>query len=262
MSHSLHILGRASLCLALMLWADAAAAMDGSTLSVSGDPIASAEPAPTYYEALLSSTPEAAYASTEPGLPTSLAIFDSSASLRYTRSGTRSWTLELRGLSRPHERVDAVYQMIAVLPLPVWGDGSEAFRTRSLGIRPREGTESSSVPLIYGGEKIVLKRNITLEKALLPGIVGADFGKLPSLAGTGYDYTLWDTIVRHDAGFGDIVHVFADVPYLADPAVSPPDGADERLKAYILTWIPGMDPSQPIFSIRIDVEDPLPIDQN
>lgn len=259
-------------CLALCVPPLIASAIDGSNMSMSMESTAMesggmqesmestpAIEAPSYYESLLSVEGAAALESTEPGLPETLSIHDSAGSVSYApgkRSG--AWKLRLRDLDRPHERVDAVYQMIAVLPLPFDDQGEARFETRSIGIGIREGTAESSVPLIYGGEKIVLKRNVTLEKTLLPGLIGADSepDKLPSLAGTGYDYTLWDTIVRYDPNHGDTLQVLADVPYSADDDVAAPDARDERLKAYVLTWIPGMDPRYPVFTIRIDVEDP------
>ena len=111
--------------------------------------------------------------------------------------------------------------------------------------------------MIYGGEKIALKRNLALEKMLLPGIVGNSNDKLPPLQGTGYDYTLWDTIVSYDPEYGSTIQVFADVAYSTEADVPAPDAADERLKAYVLTWIPGMDPTQAIYTVRMDVQDPL-----
>ena len=253
-------------CCGLCCWLAAVqvSALDGSTISMgtnSAGPSASAESAtaePTYYESLLAATGPEDFESTEPGLASRLALHDSSATASYVSGpGKDSWTLKLRGLDRPHERVDAVYQMIAVLPLPVGADREPAFQTQKIGISVREGSERSSVPLIYGGEKIVLKRNVALEKSLLPGLIGEAYegDKLPSLEGTGYDYTLWDTIVRHDASHGDTLQVLADVRYSTIGPVAPPDAGDERLKAYVLTWIPGMDPRHPIFAIRIDVVD-------
>ena len=97
---------------------------------------------------------------------------------------------------------------------------------------------------------------LTLEKTLLPGLVGSSGSddKLPSLDGTGYAYTLWDTIISYDPSFGDTVEVFADVSYTTDEDVAGPDGDDERLKAYIITWIPGADPGLDPFAIRIDIQ--------
>ena len=116
--------------------------------------------------------------------------------------------------------------------------------------------ESSSIPLTYSGEAVTLKRNIFLERTLLPHLIGASSGRLPDLTGTGYDYTLWDTIVRYDASYGDSVEVLADLRYSTDLGVAAPDAADPRLGAYIITWIPAFNAtSVPPYAIRIDVVD-------
>ncbi len=221
--------------------------------------------AESYYEQLLTVGSAEALASTEPGLPTTLFLSDSGATASYARrerGPLSNWTLEIRGLQRRHERVDAVYQMIAVLPLPVDDRGADAFEAKSLGIYPRRGTGQASAPLIYGGERVVLKRNVALERSLLPGLVGySSIGdKLPSLQGTGYEYTLWDTIIRYDPNHGDTVQVIADVAYSTSSDVSPPDPADARLKAYVITWIPGMDPRNALFTVRIDIVGPPAIE--
>jgi hypothetical protein len=237
-----------------------ATAESTSTMTASAaGPEATADPyEPSYYQQLLTVGSAQVLESTEPGLPTTLFVSDSTGTATYTSKETRSgakWKLKIRGFERPHEQVDAVYQMIAVLPLPVDGSGVDAFAATRLGIHPREGTDQSSKPLIYSGERLVLKRNVALERSLLPGLVGYSSidDKLPSLQGTGYEYTLWDTIVRYDPSYGDTVQVIADVAYSTNSDVSPPDAADERLKAYVITWIPGMDPRYPLFTVRIDI---------
>lgn len=232
----------------LTLFASPAAAMDGLSMAQ-----------PTYYEDVLGSQSPEALASAKPGLPTSLYIDESSASVTYEsvpRDDSVDWTIRVRDLTRNHERIDTFYLMIAVLPMPVDKNGLPAFKTESLGIVPREGSEQASVPLIYGGEKVLLKRSVTMEKALLPGLVGSGPDMLPSLAGTGYAYTLWQTIIRYDSSYGDTVQVFADVPYSTDVDVAPPDAADERFKAYVITWIPMLDASLPPFAIRMDIGPP------
>ena len=173
-----------------------------------------------------------------------------------TRKGSLDWTLKVRGLLRSHERIDVVYQMIAVLPVPVDAEGRPAFEPLQWSITPREGSEGASVPLIYSGEKVLLKRNVALEHSLLPNLVGSGPDKLPSLAGTGYEYSLWDTIIRYDPSYGDTVQVLADFRYSTDARVAAPDARDDRLKAYVVTWIPTLDPSIPPFAIRMDVRDP------
>ena len=217
---------------------------------------------PTYYEEVVQSASPDQLNSNSSQLPTSLHFSDSSATVQYisvqTEADRIDWTLKIRGLTRNHERVDAVYQIIAVLPLPQGADGKDAFQATQWGIAPREGPEGAGVPFIYGGEKVLLKRNVALERMLLPNLVGpsGSADKLPSLAGTGYEYTLWDAIIRYDSGFGDTVQVFADLQYATDAGVSSPNAADEDLKAYVLTWIPGLDASIAPFTIRMDIQDP------
>jgi hypothetical protein len=235
--------------LALGLPAAPADAADGAGFS-----------APTYYEeALAAAGPEALDSKTS-GLPSAVQISDSSATVEYVSSraekGRLDWTLKVRGLLRSHERIDVVYQMIAVLPVPVDVEGRPAFEPLQWSIAPREGSEGASVPLIYSGEKVLLKRNVALEGILLPSLVGSGPDKLPSLAGTGYEYSLWDTIIRYDPSYGDTVQVLADFRYRTDARVAPPDARDDRLKAYVVTWIPTLDPSVPPFAIRMDVRDP------
>ena len=217
----------------------------------------------TYYQAVVGEAGLEEFLASEPGLPTSLYIIDSDATVTYVVSQPGAnefqqlqWLLKVRGLTRPHEQVDTVYQMIAVLPLPIDASGRAAFTPEGWGIQPREGVEGASVPLIYGGEKVVLKRNVTLEKTLLPNLVGEDLDKLPSLSGTGYAYTLWDAIVRYDPSFGDTVTVLADFRYRTDGSVAPPDPSDDRIKAYVVTWIPDLDASVPPYTVRMDVLDP------
>ncbi len=214
----------------------------------------------TYYQDVVGTAAPSELESTSPGLPTSLQVSDSTATLQYastaTEDGDLEWTVRVRGLLRNHERVDAVYHMIAVLPVPVDADGRDAFKPLQWGITPREGAPGASVPLIYAGEKLVLKRSRALERTLLPRLVGPDSGQLPSLDGTGYRYGLWDAIIRYDPGYGDSVQVFTDFRYITGPGVAAPDGRDERLKAYVVTWIPALDPSVAPFAVRMDVRDP------
>jgi hypothetical protein len=239
-----------------------------AALAVSGLPLAPARAVdgigfsapPTYYEAAIAPDAAEALGSTASGLPAALHVSDSAATVEYASIATGKdglrWTASIRGLLRNHERVDAVYQMIVVLPLPVDAEGRPAFDPLQWAIAPREGVAGASVPLIYSGEKVRLKRNVALELSLLPNLVGEGSDKLPSLAGTGYAYSLWDTIIRYDPEYGDTVQLFADFRYSTDVGVPPPDARDERLKAYVVTWIPALDPRIPPFAIRIDVRDP------
>jgi hypothetical protein len=217
---------------------------------------------PTYYEEVAATIPPDLFNSTSPGLPTALAVTESTATAAYSLQtedmNQKAWTIFLRSLYRKHERIEAVYQMVLILPMPKQGDGRDAFQTVEFGLTPREGGETASVPLIYGGEKVVLKRNRALERTLLPGLIDAagTAGKLSSLEGTGYGYAVWDTIVRYDPGYGDTVQLFLDVQYTTAPDVVAPSAADERFKAYVLTWIPSLDPSVAPFALQMDVVDP------
>jgi hypothetical protein len=214
----------------------------------------------TYYEGVVGPSAPSALESPAAGTPAALHVSDSIATVEYASApaadGRLEWTAKVRGLARSHERIDAVYHVMAIVPLPVDGQGRIIARPIHWGLGPREGTPEASVPLIYAGEKVVLKRSHSLERTLLPQIVGSGSEKLPSLAGTGYGYSVWDTIVRYDPGYGDEFQLFADLQYTTEASVSPPDAADERLKAYVVTWIPSLDPSIAPFAIRLDVRTP------
>jgi hypothetical protein len=184
---------------------------------------------------------------------------DTSATLRYEVTSTApdqvEWQVALENFARPHERVDAVYDLVLVLPLPADANGKKAFRALQRRIELQEGVPGASVALVYAGEPISLKRNVALEKSLLPGLVGDGSGQLPSLDGTGYAYTVWDTIVAYDAAYGDVVQAHASFGYTTDESVLPPDASDERLKGYLITWIPSLGSEVPPFALRIDVSD-------
>lgn len=241
-----NVFRNALLAAAILAASPSARAVDGNI----------AEPDPTYYETTTSSS------FTGTGLPSTLHIVDSTATAAYALGAstreTLEWTLDVRGFLRRHERVDAVYQIVVVLPLPSDSAGGDAFDLLAWGLTPQEGTPGSSVPLVYGGEKVILKRNVTLEETLLPNLIdpSGSEGKLPDLSGTGYKYTLWDAIVRYDAGHGDTVQAFATLRYTTDAAAAPPDAGDDRLQAYVIVWIPTLDPSVAPFTIRMDVVEP------
>ena len=110
------------------------------------------------------------------------------------------------------------------------------------------------MPLIYGGEKIVLKRNIGLEKMLLPGLVGPR--GLPDIAGSGFRWTAWDTIVRRDPAYSDTVQARGRLAYSTPLGTSSPDPADPRMAAYLLTWIPSLPADVPPYAVRIGVQSP------
>lgn len=179
------------------------------------------------------------------GLPTSLYVVDAQGGVAYRNLGNGAWQLELTMVRRPHERVDAVYDLVLALPLPV-GSSSDAWR-----IAPKVGLSASSAPVLYGGEQVVLKRNVPLEKTWLPLLAGAP-GGLPDLSRTGYAWTLWDTIVRYDASAGVTLQAFATFDYTADPRVAAPDSENPDNAAYVITWIPTLE-AVPPFAIRLDV---------
>jgi hypothetical protein len=234
----------------LLLPASPAGAIDGDSLGFG---------ASTYYEGVVGGDSASSLESSDSGVPTRLSVSDSSATVAYSsvarQDGRLEWTASIRGFSRPTERVEAVYHVIAILPLPVDAQGRSLATPAYFGIVPREGTPQASVPLIYSGEKVVLKRSHALERTLLPSLIGSASGQLPSLAGTGYGYTFWDAIVRYDPAYGDTLQSFVDFQYTTDPGVAAPDAMDERLKAYVVTWIPALDPSVPPYAVRLDVVD-------
>jgi hypothetical protein len=230
-----------------MLPAAAASAIDGGTISGAG----------SYYQGVVGEESATDLESASAGTPTRLYVSDSTGTVAYssvaTADGRLKWTAQIRDFTRPHERVAAVYHVIAILPLPTDSDGRSLARPTYFGIVPREGAPGASVPLIYSGEKIVLKRSHALEKTLLPSLSGSAPGQLPSLAGTGYGYTFWDAIVRYDPAYGDSLQTFVDFQYTTAGGVAEPDARDERLKAYVVTWIPALDASVPPFAVRLDV---------
>lgn len=212
------------------------------------------EPSPTYYESVTGGTSVASLSSSDPTLPTSLAIDEATARTSYRAVASASgidWTLRIEGFDRKHEQVDAVYDMVLVAALPVDGNGADAFKATQRGFYVEEGAAGATVPMIYGGEKIVLKRNVAIEKTLLPQVSGPN--GLPDLAGTGYRWTAWDTIVQRDAGHESVVRASGQLAYSTAAGVAAPDPDDARMAAYLITWIPGLPPEIPPFSVRMDV---------
>jgi hypothetical protein len=217
----------------------------------------------TYYQQIVGSQPVSALESAAPGVPTALAIDNCTATVEYLPTaqpdGTVLWDVLVQGYQRNHERANAVYDMVFVLPLPVTPSGASAFTPVDTGIAPQVGTPTAPAPLIYGGEPIVLKRNVGLEKSLLPGLVGdPTHGKLPSLAGTGYGYTLWDTIVQYDADYGPTLQAWASFHYMTNTTVSGPVVTDSRMKAYLITWIPALNSNIPPYAVRMSLQNPAP----
>ena len=135
------------------------------------------------------------------------------------------------------------------LPLPV------GFRSSQWRIGVREGAARSSLPVVYAGEKLSLRRNAPLESSWLPLLVGAADG-LPDLSRTGYAWTLWDTIVRYDASAGPMVQGFGTLSYTAEASLAGPDPSDPQNAAYVITWVPTLDAAVPPFAIRLDVVEP------
>ena len=239
----------AAACLAWAGVAAPATAADGGSAAMG----------PTYYEQLVGTGDLAALESQAGGLPTTLHVVEAAGGVEYRvlseRAKGTTWQVSLEVAERNHERVDAVYDLVLALPLPASSDGIAAFETKQWDIKAREGLPGSSVALIYGGEKLTLKRNVALEKAWLPALQDSRDG-LPDLSGTGYMFTLWDTVLRYDPSYGDRVQGLASLTYETGADVLAPDPEDERNAGYVITWIPTLDPSIPPFTIRLDVRPP------
>ena len=201
----------------------------------------------SYYEQ--SADPESLAAATADGaasggLPSSLYVVDAEGGVRYRSLGNGAWEVSVEVASRPLERVDAVYDLVLALPLPV-GSTTHAWR-----IAPSVDATPGAPPVVYGGETIVLKRNVPLENAWLPRLAGAPNG-LPDLSRAGYAWTLWDTIVRYDASAGAKLQAFGRFRFEAEGAAAPdPENPDHA--AYVITWIPTLEDVPP-FAIRLDV---------
>jgi hypothetical protein len=192
-------------------------------------------------ESLAATTEDAAASG---GLPTSLYVVDAKGGVSYRSRGDGVWEVSIEVAKRPHERVDAVYDLVLALPLPL-GSSAESWR-----IEPKLDGTPGAARVSYGGETIALKRNVPLETAWLPLLAGAK-GGLPDLSRTGYAWTFWDTIVRYDAKAGATLQAFATFRYAAD-GVAAPDPADPSNAAYVITWIPTL-ADVPPFAIRLDV---------
>jgi len=233
-------------CSLLALAPAAASAVDGGSATGGGSLTAGS----SYYEEAAGDTAALSRATAGAGgLPTALHVVEAAGGVEYRSAAAGSWEVEVRVAERPHERVDAVYDLVLALPLPA-GSGSDVWR-----IAVREGSRGASAAAVYAGEKVTLKRNATLEASWLPLLVGARDG-LPDLAGSGYEWTLWDTIVRYDASVGPTLQGFATVRYAADPSLAAPDPEDSRNAAYVITWIPALGASVPPFTLRLDVAAP------
>jgi hypothetical protein len=240
---------------ASLLWAGAflcfaagsALAIDGGGAAPGPGLSAAQSGASSYYEQVAREPSALARGGAAPGgLPAALHVVEAAGGVAYRSEGAGAWEVEVAVAERPHERVDAVYDLVLALALPA-GLGAESWR---MGVR--EGSPGASTSAVYAGEKVTLKRNAPLEAGWLPILVGSSEG-LPDLAGSGYEWTLWDTIVRYDASAGATLQGFATLRYAADPALSAPDPEDPRNAAYVITWIPALDASVLPFTLRLDV---------
>jgi hypothetical protein len=179
------------------------------------------------------------------GLPTSLYAIDAAGGVTYHDLGRGAWQVDIAVARRPHEHVDAVYDLVLALPLPV-GSTSGEWR-----IEPKVSSSPKAEPIVYGGEAVVLKRNVPLENAWLPVLAGSSSG-LPDLSRSGYAWTLWDAIVRYDATAGATLEAFGTFRYAAGARVGAPDAENSDNAAYVITWIPTLE-GVPPFAIRLDV---------
>lgn len=216
---------------------------------------ASTDDGETYYEEELGGASTQGWTDLASPLPSRLHVADGAAQVRYRRlpGPPGVWEVAVDGFARRHERVAAVYDMILVLPLPEDGHGGDGFAARERGVRLGEGAPEHGVSLVYGGEKLRLKRNVALEKTWVAALVGPDPGMLPSLSGTGYRYTAWDTIVTRDPQHGDTLQGWARLRYEAGPGVAAPDPDDPRLAAWWITWIPSLRSEVAPYAVRMDV---------
>jgi hypothetical protein len=178
------------------------------------------------------------------GLPSSLYVVDAAGGVSYRALGGGDWQVSIEVGERPLERVDTVYDVVLALPLPL-GSTAKDWRIEA------KVSGDSSAALAYGGEPVVLKRNVPLESAWLPLLAGSPSG-LPDLSGTGYAWTLWDAIVRYDASAGATIQAYGTFRYAALKGVVALDASHPESAAYVITWVPTLD-AVPPFAIRLDV---------
>jgi hypothetical protein len=228
-----------------------ALALDGSGTAPPTGPAAADASGPSYYEQVTTALGGVSLAErTAPGgLPRALQTVDAAGAVRYRSLGADRFEVTVEVAERPQERVDAVYDLVLALPLPAH------FRSDSWRIAVRTGQPGASAPLVYSGERVDLKRNTPLEGVWLPLLVGASDG-LPDLAGSGYEWTLWDTVMRYDPGAGATLQGFTTLDYTADPSVPALDPGDSRAAAYVISWVPTLDASVPPFTLRLPVTAP------
>jgi hypothetical protein len=211
-----------------------------------GEPLAAAKTESYAADSLARSgaTPEEARSAESGGLPDTLHTLEGEGAASYRQLDDGRWKVKVEIAAR-HEQVDALYDLVMALPLP------ETFESESWRIPVNERVGDDVVPVIYSGERVRLKRNQPLEASWLPLIVGSANG-LPDLTGTGYRWTLWDTIIRYDEHAGRTISGFGVFAYTADEAVAP-DATDPRNAVYLISWIPSVDASIPPLALRIDV---------
>lgn len=216
-----------------------------------GGPGFAPTPDETYYEASLATTTvdPSEFAATGGTLPSELHVLEADGRVEYrllsSHANATEWELLVEVAERPHERVDAVYEVIAALALP------ESFQPQGWRVPVRQGGEGNTVPFVYGGEKVNLKRDRALERSWLPGLTGAN--GLPDLTGTGYAWTLWSTVLRYDPNAGGTFQALGTLRYQADAGESAPNPDDSRSSAYLITWIPDIGNLVHPFAIRLDV---------
>jgi len=226
---------------AALLASQPALAIDGG--------FAAQEPGPSYYELAIDAQAVASSDTTKDGaasggLPSALYVVDAAGGVAYQQLDKGAWEVSVDVAERPHERVDAVYDLVLALPLPL-GSTSKDWR-----IEPKV-SGASSAAVVYGGEAIVLKRNVPLENAWLPILSGAPSG-LPDLSHSGYAWTFWDAIVRYDASAGATVQAHGTFRYETDSGTVALDANNPDHAAYVITWIPTLE-AVPPFAIRLDV---------
>jgi hypothetical protein len=190
---------------------------------------------------------DAASAAAAEGLPVALHIVEAAGGVRYRALGDGRFKVRVQVDRRPHEQVDALYDLVLALPLP------EGFVTEAWRIPLHTGSPADPQPLVYAGERLRLKRNLPLETTWLPALAGAPDG-LPDLSGSGYVWTIWDTIVRYDANAGAMVGGFGTLLFEADASLAAPDPGDPALAAYLITWVPALAASVPPYTIRLEVQ--------
>jgi apolipoprotein N-acyltransferase len=258
----LHWVRTGLLAIALACAGAPAAATDGGSAAPPAPPpdgtdgerarAAVVPPEESYYEAAaaeLGVSDGELRAASAAGLPTALHVVEATGRVTYRTLASGAQKVRIEMGERPHEQVDAVYDLVLALPLPI-GFTSDAWR-----IAIQKGSLNDADPLYYAGERVRLKRNLPLESTWLPVLAGARDG-LPDLAGSGYEWTFWDTIVRYDPRAGATVQGFGALTYEVKNPVEALDPEDPRNAAYLITWVPALDASVPPYTLRLDVAAP------